>query len=162
MKAFLKYAGLVLVSGLSFSAWVANATLEVAPPLEIRARADFHAPLATDGKWIEVKSYGRCWHPSSVPIDWRPYCNGYWLWTECGWYWHSDEPWAWACYHYGNWLVDTHVGWVWVPDVKWAPAWVSWRYGGGYVGWAPLPPPRFSFFDKWRLPRNLFLCLPPT
>ncbi len=22
----------------------------------------------------------------------------------------------------------------------WAPSWVSWREGGGYVGWAPLPP----------------------
>jgi hypothetical protein len=27
-----------------------------------------------------------------------------------------------------------------VPGIEWAPAWVSWRVGGGYVGWAPLPP----------------------
>lgn len=32
------------------------------------------------------------------------------------------------------------MGWVWVPGVEWAPAWVSWRVGGGYIGWAPLPP----------------------
>ncbi|MBK6734356.1 MAG: hypothetical protein IPG61_09750 [bacterium] len=23
---------------------------------------------------------------------------------------------------------------------EWAPAWVAWREGGGWVGWAPLPP----------------------
>ena len=39
----------------------------------------------------------------------------------------------------GYWAWDGR-GWVWVPGTVWAPAWVSWRYGGGYVGWAPLPP----------------------
>ena len=27
-----------------------------------------------------------------------------------------------------------------VPDTEWAPAWVAWRSGGGYYGWAPLMP----------------------
>ena len=27
-----------------------------------------------------------------------------------------------------------------MPGYEWAPAWVSWRTGGDYVGWAPLPP----------------------
>jgi hypothetical protein len=27
-----------------------------------------------------------------------------------------------------------------VPGIEWAPAWVSWRVGGGYCGWAPLAP----------------------
>ena len=27
-----------------------------------------------------------------------------------------------------------------MPGTVWGPAWVSWQYGGGYVGWAPLPP----------------------
>jgi hypothetical protein len=31
---------------------------------------------------------------------------------------------------------------VWVPGRDWGPAWVSWRTGGDYVGWAPLPPRR--------------------
>ncbi len=30
-----------------------------------------------------------------------------------------------------------------MPGYQWAPAWVSWRYGGGYCGWAPLPPETF-------------------
>jgi len=33
----------------------------------------------------------------------------------------SDEPWGWACYHYGTWVDDPAVGWVWVPGVEWAP-----------------------------------------
>ncbi len=31
-------------------------------------------------------------------------------------------------------------GWFWVPGDEWAPAWVDWRYGDDYIGWAPLPP----------------------
>jgi hypothetical protein len=27
-----------------------------------------------------------------------------------------------------------------VPGTEWAPAWVAWRYGDDWVGWAPLPP----------------------
>ncbi len=31
---------------------------------------------------------------------------------------------------------------MWFPgtDLDWGPAWVSWRTGGDYIGWAPLPP----------------------
>ena len=39
------------------------------------------------------------------------------------------------------------TGWVWVPGYTWAPAWVSWRYGDGYAGWAPLPPDSFAGID---------------
>ena len=38
-----------------------------------------------------------------------------------------------------RWSPDP-LRWVWVPDDVWGPAWVSWRYGDDYVGWAPLPP----------------------
>ncbi|PYL64161.1 MAG: hypothetical protein DMF20_11080 [Verrucomicrobia bacterium] len=33
---------------------------------------------------------------------------------------------------------------TWFPgdDLDWGPAWVSWRTGGDYIGWAPLPPRR--------------------
>ncbi len=62
------------------------------------------------------------------------------MWTDCGWYWVSSEPWAWATYHYGRWAYDPYDGWAWVPDTEWGPSWVCWREGGGYCGWAPLPP----------------------
>ncbi|HXI82462.1 MAG TPA: DUF6600 domain-containing protein [Verrucomicrobiae bacterium] len=100
----------------------------------------FDAPLGRCGSWVDRPGYGRCWHPAYVSSEWRPYCEGYWLWTDGGWYWVSDEQWAWATYHYGRWVEDSYYGWVWVPDTEWAPSWVSWREGDGYVGWAPLPP----------------------
>jgi hypothetical protein len=56
--------------------------------------------------------------------------------------WISQDPWGGIPYHYGRWAYDSYYGWVWVPedDLIWAPAWVAWRYGDDYVGWAPLPP----------------------
>jgi Family of unknown function (DUF6600) len=66
---------------------------------------------------------------------------GRWIYTEdSGWYWASDEDFGWIVYHYGRWVFDPDLGWVWVPAKEWAPAWVQWRSGSQYVGWAPLPP----------------------
>jgi hypothetical protein len=36
-------------------------------------------------------------------------------------------------------------GWYWVPGTVWAPAWVAWRSGPGYIGWAALPPTGTGF-----------------
>src|SRR5690242_19336073 len=136
---------MVMAGGLSVGVFNAFALHEISASVEIRAEADFYVPLEAQGVWVEVGSYGRCWHPARVEAGWRPYAVGHWVWTDdCGWYWVSDEPWAWACYHYGRWVYDANV-WIWVPDPVWGPAWVSWREGGGYCGWAPLPPrARFS------------------
>src|SRR5882724_2143921 len=117
------------------------ADLEVSVGVQVHATADFQVPLAAQGVWVDVPAFGHCWRPAHVAVDWRPYCDGQWVWTDAGWYWESDEPWAWACYHYGTWTDDPALGgWVWVPGVEWAPAWVYWRFGGGFVGWAPCPP----------------------
>ncbi len=134
------WIALVGLTGLALVAPRVDAHLEVSAAVEITSETDFYEPLAAHGTWIEVSTYGRCWRPAAVAVGWRPYCYGHWVWTDCGWYWASDEPWAWACYHYGRWVFDVDYGWVWVPGVEWAPAWVCWREGGGYVGWAPLPP----------------------
>jgi len=76
-----------------------------------------------------------------VNSGWQPYCNdGYWLWTDCGWYWNSYYSWGWAPFHYGRWCQYPHYGWVWCPDRVWGPAWVCWRTSGAYCGWAALPP----------------------
>jgi hypothetical protein len=128
-----------LAGSLSLGAFQSSADVAVSVGVQVNAVAEFHAPLAPHGVWVGVGSYGRCWRPSHVAVGWRPYCDGHWEWTDCGWYWVSDEPWAWACYHYG-WLVYDPGGWVWVPGIEWAPAWVSWRVGGGHIGWAPLAP----------------------
>ncbi len=145
MKPILSLLVAGLIVGWVSSADRAVAEVDFAATVTIHARSDFYAPLAAEGTWITVGSYGRCWRPAHVTVEWRPYCVGHWVWTDCGWYWESDEPWAWACYHYGRWVDDPDDGWIWIPDVEWAPAWVSWRVGGGYIGWAPLPPAGWLF-----------------
>jgi len=109
-------------------------------PQELVALDDFVAALEPLGDWYLHAKWGRAWKPRNVPADWRPYQKGRWAHTELGWYWVSDEPWAWATYHFGRWFVDALAGWTWVPGRQWAPAWVVWREGQGLVGWAPLGP----------------------
>ncbi|HEY0511266.1 MAG TPA: DUF6600 domain-containing protein [Thermoanaerobaculia bacterium] len=100
----------------------------------------FYGELSPYGRWIQRSGYGWVWEPTRVAVGWRPYTLGHWVDTDYGWTWISQEPWGWATYHYGRWLLDQEYGWLWVPGTEWGPAWVSFQQGGGYVGWAPLPP----------------------
>jgi hypothetical protein len=103
----------------------------------------FYSELEPYGEWVVVNQYGRVWRPSIVVVGagFRPYGpGGHWVYTDYGWSFESDWGWGWATFHYGRWYLDPGYGWVWVPGTVWAPAWVAWRYGGGYAGWAPLPP----------------------
>ena len=102
--------------------------------------ARFQQDLQPMGQWVATPDYGTCWAPRGVAMGWRPYTQGRWMYTECGWTWASEEPWGNITYHYGSWVDYPSHGWIWVPGRVWAPAWVAWRVGGGYVGWAPLPP----------------------
>ena len=99
----------------------------------------FYDSLRPYGEWVWVQPNGWCWYPYNMPIDWRPYTNGYWAYTDYGWTWCSDEPWGWACFHYGTWDFDISYGWLWCPGTIWSPAWVVWRCGGDWIGWAPCP-----------------------
>lgn len=106
--------------------------------------------LNRNGRWIEIKKYGRCWQPTGCPDGWRPYLRGrFGHCGDCGWTWISDaseEEWGWAVYHYGRWarVPGIGCGWAWIPGTVWSGAWVSWRQGTTpdctCVGWAPLPP----------------------
>jgi hypothetical protein len=98
----------------------------------------FYDSLSPYGDWIRVGNYGPCWRPETGE-NWAPYTEGYWAYTDVGWTWVSHEPFGSIVYHYGRWLL-TDRGWCWVPGADWSPAWVSWRTGQDYVGWAPLPP----------------------
>lgn len=101
----------------------------------------FYSELEPYGDWMETRDYGYVYRPrEAASTQWRPYANGRWVYTDAGWTWISDERFGWATYHYGRWTRIRGIGWVWVPGNEWAPAWVSWRKGGEYVGWAPLPP----------------------
>ena len=100
----------------------------------------FYQELSPFGDWIYTYEYGWSWLPRDVRVGWRPYSYGQWVLSDYGWFWVSYEPFGWATYHYGRWAWHPRLGWIWVPGRIWGPAWVSWQYGGGYVGWAPLPP----------------------
>ncbi|MBK8257471.1 MAG: hypothetical protein IPK82_32985 [Polyangiaceae bacterium] len=107
---------------------------------------DFYQPLSYYGVWVNVPPYGWVWQPASdmAGADFRPYAtDGNWALNDDGdWVFVSryHTQWGWATYHYGRWVWNDWYGWVWIPGTRWAPAWVEWRYGGGYVGWAPLGP----------------------
>lgn len=139
-------------SGLSLDAYADSLDYDVSYDDAVAARYDdgydpeayqqFQAALEPYGTWADDPAYGRIWIPSPAQVgdDFTPYLtNGDWLDTEYGWTWSSGWSWGWAPFHYGRW-VGSERGWAWVPGTLWGPAWVSWRAGGGYVGWAPLPP----------------------
>ncbi|HYJ32784.1 MAG TPA: DUF6600 domain-containing protein [Candidatus Binatia bacterium] len=100
----------------------------------------FYDELDPYGDWYDDPRYGWVWYPEATYAGWRPYLNGHWVYTDWGWAWVSEDPWGADPYHYGRWACDASNRWMWVPDDVWAPAWVSWRYGDGWAGWAPLPP----------------------
>jgi hypothetical protein len=109
---------------------------------------DFEEPLGNYGTWMDDPRYGRIWQPADdvAGADFAPYASdGSWVANEDaagGWVYQSrwDTEFGWATYHYGRWVDHDDYGWVWIPGVEWAPAWVEWRYGGGYVGFVPAGP----------------------
>jgi hypothetical protein len=122
---------------------------------------DFFYNNLSGGSWIEVGDYGYCWQPDVAVgnSNWRPYADGYWAYTDLGWTWVSYEDFGWATYHYGRWAMVDDYGWVWVPgrdaELEWGPAWVSWRTGGEYIGWAPLPPDTIAVVESRPLTGHL-------
>jgi len=123
--------GVLLVTGTSNKA--------VAQDISVSYQT-FYDNLSPYGQWIYDPEYGNVWVPNEGG-DFRPYgSRGHWVMTEYGNTWVSEDPWGWAVYHYGRWTFNPYYGWVWLPGYEWAPAWVSWRFGGGYAGWAPLGP----------------------
>ncbi|HUC54533.1 MAG TPA: DUF6600 domain-containing protein [Candidatus Cybelea sp.] len=119
--------------------------------------------LDDNGGWRPVPEYGTVWFPHVTVVGWAPYRYGHWAWiSPWGWTWVDDEPWGFAPFHYGRWVVVGGV-WGWVPCPPrpvgvvyvrpvYAPALVAWvggphfsvgiGIGGGGVGvaWFPLGP----------------------
>jgi len=126
---------------------------------------EFYDDLQNYGTWIQDDQYGNVWVPD-VDDDFRPYAtNGYWVQTEYGTTWVSDYPWGWATFHYGRWRYDDYFGWEWIPGHEWAPAWVNWRHGGGYYGWAPMQPGitisiSIGGGGGYHVPDNYWVCAP--
>ena len=125
----------------------------------------FYDELSPHGRWIDYPGQGYVWVPD-VKEDFRPYSsNGHWVWTDnYEWMWVSDYDWGWAPFHYGRWDQDANFGWYWVPGYEWSPAWVAWRDGGDYYGWAPIRPGiniSINFNIGGYSPPNDFWCFAP-
>jgi hypothetical protein len=123
----------------------------------------FHSSLAPHGAWQFSASFGQVWRPYEEVEHWHPYAYGHWVYTDFGWTWVSDYAWGAIPFHYGTWVIEPAMGWVWVPGYVWAPAWVVYRTGPSYIGWAPVPP-RYSVgvsfhFDNYYEP-DYFVFVP--
>jgi hypothetical protein len=124
---------------------------------------EFYDNLQNYGTWVQDDQYGNVWIPD-VDGDFRPYAtNGYWVQTDYGTTWVSDYPWGWATFHYGRWRYDDYYGWEWIPGHEWAPAWVTWRQGAGYYGWAPMQPGisiSITLGGGYYVPDRYWVCAP--
>jgi hypothetical protein len=120
---------LVFVSGLCAPAARADVSFDL-----------FYSNLSPHGSWLVSAQYGRVWQPAVYRAGWNPYYDGHWVYTDLGWTWVSDYEWGAVPYHYGTWVLDPGIGWAWVPGYVWAPAWVVFRTGPDYIGWAPVSP----------------------
>jgi hypothetical protein len=144
MKKKMKWAALVLVIVLGGSLRN-NVSAQYYDEYYDRDRdvsyQDFYDELEPYGRWVEYPGHGYVWVPDAEP-DFQPYSTrGHWIWTDdYEWMWVSDYDWGWAPFHYGRWDYDSYYGWYWVPGYEWSPAWVAWRDGGDYYGWAPIRP----------------------
>jgi hypothetical protein len=116
---------------------------EALPEDDESAVVTFRPVLEPHGYWVDDPSYGNVWVPNRaiVGVGFQPYVTGgHWATTDEGYYWVSDWDWGWAPFHYGRWVFTGSYGWAWIPGARYAPAWVEWRYGNGYMGWAPARP----------------------
>ncbi|MBS1607730.1 MAG: hypothetical protein JSS70_02915 [Bacteroidetes bacterium] len=160
MKRFLQISAMAFV--IMLSAGLRN-TVSAQPAGDVSYQ-DFYDELSPYGRWIDYPEYGYVWCPDEG-ADFRPYStNGHWVWNDdYEWMWVSDYSWGWAPFHYGRWFYDDMYGWMWMPGYEWSPAWVAWRSGGDYYGWAPLRP-GFSIsigFSSYSPPYN-YWCFTPS
>ncbi|HEX8106389.1 MAG TPA: DUF6600 domain-containing protein, partial [Kofleriaceae bacterium] len=118
----------------------------------------FYDQLSPYGTWYDDPSYGWVFTPSDA--SYQPYTNGHWTDTDYGLTWVSNDPYGWATDHYGRWVWANR--WVWRPDTTWGPAWVQWRQGDGYVGWAPAGYTDDAYFpeEHWRIVPAAYLFTP--
>ena len=152
----------VLVLGLIFL--LAGSTQKAVAQDDDISLQTFYDELSPYGVWIQDPEYGYVWRPDVDQEEFRPYyTNGRWVMTEYGNTWVSEYDWGWAPFHYGRWILNRYSQWIWIPDTTWGPAWVSWRSGGGYYGWAPLSPGiniNINFGGGYHIPNSWWVFVP--
>ena len=76
--------------GLNYCAAPAQAQVSIDVNLSF-----FYDRLAPYGEWVQHPAYNWVWYPTGMPVDWRPYTDGRWVYTDdFGWLWESDLPWG--------------------------------------------------------------------
>ncbi|MBG9377591.1 hypothetical protein I5907_15205 [Panacibacter sp. DH6] len=147
-------AGIICFSGLLYSNKSASQQVSATVSFSV-----FHDNLQSYGRWRAHPKYGDVWIYGQAGFT--PYStDGHWVYSQYGWTWVSDYPWGWATFHYGRWAYEPSYGWFWVPGSEWAPAWVSWRTGGDYYGWAPLGPGLSINVGVNSIPANRWVFMP--
>lgn len=162
MKRFFKSTASVLTLFLLMLIGIPAQKALAQPGVEVSFQT-FYDDLAPYGQWIDDPQYGYVWVPD-VDADFRPYyTDGQWVMTDYGNTWVSNYPWGWAAFHYGRWTYDDYYGWIWIPGSEWGPAWVNWREGYGYYGWAPLGPGVVigAYYGNYYCPDDWWVFLPP-
>ena len=161
----LRRLAFAMLTGVALAACAVSISITAGGLTPAMAQISEDAQIALEqyGEWRPHPRFGQVWVPRGVPPDWRPYQYGHWVYTdEWGWYWVSDEEeadWGWVTFHYGRWAHDRRLGWFWVPGDEWGPAWVDWRRGDDYVGWAPLPPDEVVY--EYDNDPSYWIFLPP-
>ncbi|UZD24473.1 hypothetical protein PBT90_13855 [Algoriphagus halophytocola] len=148
-----------LIIGILALAWLNPNEAKAESPLGVSFQV-FYDELMPYGDWVKDARYGYVWLPA-VYQDFHPYgTNGHWVMTSYGNTWVSEYDWGWATFHYGRWYYDEHFqSWAWIPGYEWGPAWVDWRTGGGYYGWAPMGP-GFSVSVRVNIPAFHWIFVP--
>ena len=159
MKTFSKIAAAVIVILSLLLAAPAKVKAQFSASISIET---FYSELAPYGQWVDDPEYGYVWIPD-VQSGFRPYYSGgHWVMTSYGAMWVSNYTWGWAPFHYGRWVYTSFYGWVWIPDTTWGPAWVTWRWGNDYCGWAPLGPgiSVSASFGGYSVPNDWWVFVP--
>lgn len=151
---WVKWSALLVV----ISMMVPNDSVAKVVPSNVSFQV-FYDELTPYGDWLMDPNYGYVWVPYAER-GFQPYAtNGYWVMTNYGNTWVSNYDWGWAPFHYGRWYFDDYLGWAWVPGYEWGPAWVNWRTGGDYYGWAPLMP-GLTIHVAVNIPTNYWVFVP--
>ena len=105
------------------------------------------APLEDSGEWV-VTSGRPAWRPT-VRVGWRPFSDGWGVYTPSGLNWVAYEPWGWVTSHYGAWDYVPGYGWLWFPGTTYSPAWVYWYWGPTHAAWIPS-----GYYTRYYGPRH--------
>lgn len=109
-------------------------------PFTERGTTDFDTflhILNPHGKWTQEAS-SKIW--SYTPLqspELPPFINGRWIYSDYGWHWQGNEPYAWATSHYGFWKRTESGSWSWIPSPEWHSNPVDWRGTQTHIGWRP-------------------------